>query len=62
MNYSEDGGQSLNTEAQVEDALQNRWKIRLPIKLNGEQLVLDNRTRDEIVEICQQIEDDIKNY
>lgn len=62
MNYNEDGGQSLNTEAQVEDALQNRWKIRLPIKLNGEQLVLDNRTRDEIIEICQQIEDDIKNY
>ena len=62
MNYDENGGQSLNTEAQVEDALQNRWKIRLPIKLNDTQLILDNRTKDEIIEICQQIEDDIKNY
>lgn len=61
LSYDKDGGQSLDTTAQVEDALYNHWNIRLPIKIDGKVLRLTSLTREEIVNIGEQIEDDIKS-
>lgn len=61
LNYDEVGGVSLDTDAQVDAALSNGYRISINIKYNGNQLILKPTTRDVIVQLAEQIEGFIKS-
>lgn len=56
QSYDEAGGEALDTQAQVELALSNNYRISLQLKHNGEQLILNQRTKDSITELAEQLE------
>lgn len=61
QSYDEAGGEALDTQAQVELALSNNYRISLQLKHNGEQLILNQRTKDSITELAEQLEDFIQS-
>lgn len=56
QSYDERGGESMDTQAQVELALSNNYRISLQLKHRGEQLILNQRTKDSITELAEELE------
>lgn len=61
LSYDSNGGQSLDTRAQVEYALSNNYRIQLDISKNGDKLFLNQRSVDSIIEIAEEIEGFLKS-